>query len=57
MTLLLIILILFLLFGGGVGYYGPRNDWGAPHYGGLVGLLLIVLLILLLFSPWALWHL
>ena len=49
MSPLVIILLVLLLFGGGIGYYGPRNEWAGPQYGGgLVGLLLLLLLILFL---------
>ncbi len=47
MNLLVLILILLVLFGG-VGFVGPRYDWGAPHYGGVFGIVLLVLLVLLL---------
>jgi hypothetical protein len=34
-----------VLLGGG-GFYGSRAGWGGPHYGGLLGLVLLILLIL-----------
>ena len=48
MSLLLIIVLLVLLLGGGGAWYGPRNNWRGPQYGGLLGLILIVLLVLYL---------
>lgn len=46
MSTILIVILLVLLLGGGGAYYGPRAGWGAPHYGGLLGLVLLILLIL-----------
>ena len=46
MSLILIVIVLVLLFGGGANY-GPRAGWRGPHYGGgLLGLVLLVLLVL-----------
>ncbi len=45
MSLILIIVILVVLLGGG-GFYGSRSGWRGPHYGGLLGLVLIILLVL-----------
>jgi hypothetical protein len=45
MPLILIVLLLVLLLGGG-GFYGSRAGWGGPHYGGLLGLVLVILLVL-----------
>ena len=44
MDLILIILVLFLLFGGGLGYH----QWGPTGGFGIGGLLLIVLVVYLL---------
>ena len=38
------VLLVVLLGGGGV--YGSRAGWGGPHYGGLLGLVLVILLVL-----------
>jgi hypothetical protein len=48
LTLLIILIVLFLLFGG-IGY-GYRDSWGGYYTGGtsLLGLLLVVFVILLL---------
>lgn len=48
MSTLLIVVLLVLLLGGGGAFYGPRAGWRGPHYGGLVGLILIILLVLFL---------
>ncbi len=45
MPLIVIIVLLVLLLGGG-GFYGSRAGWGRPHYGGLLGLVLLILVIL-----------
>ena len=45
MPLILIIVLLVVLLGGG-GVYGSRAGWGGPHYGGLLGLVLLILVIL-----------
>ena len=46
LTLLIVLVVLFLLFGG-VGY-GYRDRWGSAYTGGtgLLGLLVIILLVL-----------
>jgi hypothetical protein len=48
LTLLIILIVLFLLFGG-VGY-GYRDSWGGYYTGGtsLLGLLLVIFVLLLL---------
>ena len=48
LTLLLILVVLFLLFGG-IGY-GYRDRWGGYYTGGtsLLGLLVLIFLLLLL---------
>ena len=45
MSTILIIVLVLLLLGGG-GFYGSRTGWGGPHYGGLLGLVLVILLVL-----------
>jgi hypothetical protein len=45
MPLIVIILLLVLLLGGG-GVYGSRAGWGGPHYGGLLGTVVLILVIL-----------
>jgi hypothetical protein len=45
MPLIVIIVLLVLLLGGG-GFYGSRAGWGGPHFGGLLGLVLLILVIL-----------
>ena len=47
MSLILIVVLLVLLLGGG-GVYGSRAGWRGPHYGGLLGLVLLILIVLLL---------
>ena len=47
MSLILIVLVLVLLLGGG-GFYGSRAGWRGPHYGGLLGLVLLILVVLYL---------
>ena len=45
--LILLIVVLILLFGASGGYYYGRGaGWRGPHYGGLLGVVLIVLLVL-----------
>ena len=48
LTLLIVLIVLFLLFGG-VGY-GYRDRWGSYYTGGtsLLGLLVVIFVILLL---------
>lgn len=48
LTLLIILVVLFLLFGG-IGY-GYRDRWGGYYTGGtgLLGLLVVIFIILLL---------
>ncbi len=46
MSLLLLVLIVFLVFGGGFGYH----RWGYSGGIGIGGLLLIVLVVVLLFG-------
>jgi hypothetical protein len=48
LTLLIVLVVLFLLFGG-VGY-GYRDRWGGYYTGGtgLLGLLVVIFIILLL---------
>ena len=48
LTLLIILIVLFLLFGG-VGY-GYRDRWGSYYTGGtsLLGILVVIFVILLL---------
>jgi Protein of unknown function (DUF3309) len=48
LTLLIVLIVLFLLFGG-VGY-GYRDRWGGYYTGGtgLLGLLVVIFLVLLL---------
>jgi hypothetical protein len=41
--LIVIVVLVVLLLGGGV--YGSRAGWGDPHYGGLLGLVLLILVI------------
>jgi hypothetical protein len=48
MGLLLLVLVLFLVFGGGFGYYGGHS-WGGPGLG-IGGILLVVLLFFLIFG-------
>jgi len=45
--MLIVLLILVVLLGGG-GFYGRGAGWGAPHYGGLLGLVLLIVLVLFL---------
>lgn len=45
MSTLLIVILLILLLGGG-GYYGRGAGWRGPHFGGLLGLVLLILLVL-----------
>jgi hypothetical protein len=49
LAIVLIVLLVLLLFGGGLGY---RSGWhSSPYYGpgfGIVGILIVVLLVLLL---------
>jgi hypothetical protein len=47
MSLLLVIFLILLLFGGGIGYYGTGAGWGYAGWSPL-GLVVLVLLILLL---------
>jgi hypothetical protein len=47
MSLLLVIFLILLLFGGGVGYYGTGAGWGYAGWSPF-GLIVLVLLILLL---------
>lgn len=48
LTLLIILIVLFLLFGG-IGY-GYRDSWGSYYTGGtsLLGILVVIFVILLL---------
>jgi hypothetical protein len=46
MPVILIVILLGWLLGGGGAYYGPRAGWGTPHYGGLLGLILLILVVL-----------
>ena len=43
MGLILLIIVLFLVFGGGLGYYGHGAGWGPAYFGG-GGIGLLVLL-------------
>lgn len=43
MSLILILLIVLLLFGGTSGYYA-HQQWGAPGLGGVLGTVVIILL-------------
>jgi hypothetical protein len=55
MSLIVLILVLLILFGG-VGFYaGPRYGWGYPHYGGLGFVLVLLIVLLLVFGPWPHW--
>jgi hypothetical protein len=47
MSLVLVIFVILLLFGGGVGYYGNTAGWGYAGWSPL-GVIVLVLLILLL---------
>jgi hypothetical protein len=50
MSLLLIVVLLFLLFGGD-GYYGYRGDYyGGRGFGSLLGVLVVVFLVVVLFG-------
>jgi hypothetical protein len=51
MSLILFIVLLLLLFGGGVGWYGGRSGWG---YAGWSPLGIIVVVVLVLFFAGAL---
>lgn len=46
-TTWIIIIVLVVLFGGGL-WAGPRyhSGWGAPHTGGLLGLVVMILVVL-----------
>ena len=46
MPIILIVLLVVLLLGGGGAFYGRGAGWGTPHYGGLLGLVVLILLIL-----------
>lgn len=50
MGIVLLIILLLVLFGGGIGYGGaqPFHYWGTGYYGGGIGLVLVILLILFL---------
>ena len=51
MSLVLIILVVLILFGGlGLGWYGYRGGYYGPGMYGGVGLVVILLIVLLLFS-------
>ena len=45
MTLILLVIIAFLLLGGGGYTYSRRGDWGYAPVGGLGTILIIVLLL------------
>ena len=55
MSLIVLIIILAIRFGGGGGYYGCRT-WGPSGGIGIVGLVLIVLVLLCLFGGLRLAH-
>ena len=44
MSIILIVLLVVLFLGGGV--YGSRAGWRGPHYGGMLGLVLLILVVL-----------
>jgi hypothetical protein len=46
MPVILVVILLVLLLGGGGAYYGRGAGWGSPHYGGLLGLILLILVVL-----------
>ena len=49
MSTILIIIVLLVLFGGGVGFYGRNQGWyGNGGFGGIIGLVLVIALILYL---------
>lgn len=45
MSLLVLIIILFILFGGGWYGYGRRADWGYAPFGGIMGLILLLVIL------------
>ena len=47
LEIILVVILLFALFGGGYGY-SRRSDWGLAPAGGL-GLLALILLVLFVF--------
>jgi hypothetical protein len=50
MSLLLVVIVLFLLFGGGFGTYHAFNTWGQGPGIGLGGLLLLIILLVVVFG-------
>lgn len=50
MGLILLLIVLFFVFGG-IGHYGVRQNWYGPGvgYGGGFGLLILVIILIFLF--------
>jgi hypothetical protein len=45
MDVIVILLLLVLVFGGGLGWYGSYRGWGWGGWSPLIGLLIVVVLL------------